>query len=122
MIKSNEVRIGNWVKDSASVPFQIEPSDIVALKQMEVAGKDSIHYSPIPLTEEWILKLGFMLWKDGVYKIHWGRNGIEFIMKYPDKLWYYETGNNSSKHIEYVHQLQNIHFALTERELGSSQE
>jgi len=65
------------------------------------------HYRPIPLTPEILTEwCGFEMWKENIFRKHWGRNGVEFIVIFPDGLFYYETGNNSHRHIEFLHQLQ----------------
>ena len=65
------------------------------------------HHRPIPLTPEILTEwCGFEMWKENIFRKHWGRNGVEFIVIFPDGLFYYETGNNSHRHIEFLHQLQ----------------
>lgn len=69
-------------------------------------------FEGIPLTEEIILKCGFEFekivgWyiKDGI-EIFFNKKGRYFKGNYPIKI-----------HIRYVHQLQNIFYALTGQEL-----
>ena len=76
----------------------------------------------IPLTEEWISKLGFE--KDGIkfvidkdryhtISLLFGKITMPFI-----KSNHHEAGEHFSFYgIRYVHQLQNLYFALTGREL-----
>lgn len=64
---------------------------------------------PIPITEEWLLKFGFE--KDNMYWIDDTNIGFTF----------YKNGKiewNQPKHIKYVHELQNLYFALTGKELA----
>jgi hypothetical protein len=81
---------------------------------------------PIKLTEEWLLKFGFK-WEDK-YKIHCGRD-------LPDGntlIFYFSNGEITNtqiynafdqpqviifRPIKYVHQLQNLYYALTSKEL-----
>ena len=85
-------------------------------------------YKPIPLTEEWLLKFGFILEKDLVwlredekeYQVY--RKNISIIdIKGSYYLWIgIEEDDWYSfewTKIEYVHQLQNLFFALTNTEL-----
>ncbi len=63
---------------------------------------------PIPLTEKWLLDFGFKKFgKDTFYlgkvKIHHRKRGFVIAKRYAD--------------INYVHQLQNLYFALTKKEL-----
>jgi len=65
---------------------------------------------PIPITEEWLLKLGFI--NDDAQRYF--KNGIYLIL--------YDEGCtilHNQIHINYfyVHQLQNLYFALTGKEL-----
>ena len=111
MIQANELRIGNYVaatNDEAKFPYKITATEIV------YANADPDRFKPIHLTEEWLLKFGFIetsaqehrfelkpfvvyLWLTGVV-IEIGKE-------------FYETDN------KYVHQLQNLYFTLTGKEL-----
>ncbi len=84
---------------------------------------------PIPLTEEWLIKFGFekinhkMSMNDGSYNCHWERHFDDFKT---GSCIYFSGGffsNNrfNKRHLyhknKYVHQLQNLYFALTGEEL-----
>ena len=83
----------------------IDYDDLRCLEQYE----DNSEYKPIPLTEEWLLKFGFDSMFSGA---GYHKNGVEI-------------GNNhngfyilaTSYQIEFIHQLQNLYFALTGEEL-----
>lgn len=114
-MKANELRIGNWVE---------QPNDGVTrvtaiLNDLQIkteTGYIDKYCRPIPLTEEWLLKFGFEK-ADEIYF-------IEFDV-YSMTIKEYEKGKyilNPETHfnyvdIEYVHQLQNLYFALTGQEL-----
>ena len=121
-MKANELRIGNWyksVKWNRSV--QCELSDLYDL----CAKSDGSYndppinemFEPIPLTEEWLLKFGFE--GNSIF----GAN-IKYKIGYFE-VWYFgepdrymlENLKNMRVYIEYVHQLQNLYFALTGTEL-----
>ncbi len=80
---------------------------------------------PIPLTEEWLLKFGFGSKYKSVH-MHWnlGPFGIDQKSDEDDhggsipqeNIWYYENAG-WAKEIIHVHQLQNLYFALTGKEL-----
>lgn len=81
-----------------------------------------VGFEPITLTEEWLLKLGFSLITETSAGIRYGYvvNGIfnsdmTFIFWKTTK----EKGKFFRKDLElkYVHQLQNLYFALTGEEL-----
>lgn len=73
--------------------------------------------SPIPLTEEWLVKFGFELQiGNHILENHWGH-----LIRWHDSIIITDDISNHSKgltvKIEYVHQLQNLYFALTGEEL-----
>lgn len=66
-------------------------------------------YEPIPLTEEWLLKLGFN--KEECFYI---LKGVCLEDEYDGR---YRLDGQSDCFIKHVHQLQNLYFALTSVEL-----
>lgn len=126
-MEAKQYRIGNWIYD-------IEEQQNYQIEEICKLSKDSLNqdlgiryrngsiwsssghgYGPIPLTEEWLVKFGFSENKSTKdfffnYLICLERQGNElFVINTNDKYQY---------KIEYVHQLQNIHFALTGEELN----
>lgn len=107
-MKANELRIGNYVMYSSLI--KVNSYKITECEEYPT------RFEPIPLTEEWLLKLGFEK-ADEIYF-------IEFDV-YSMTIKEYEKGKyilNPETHfnyvdIEYVHQLQNLYFALTNLEL-----
>jgi hypothetical protein len=84
---------------------------------------------PIRLTEEWIVKLGFNCINRTkmAFKLYHNNENADFsslILKEVgnNPIWFY-AGNNRwtinpfTVEIKYVHQLQNLYFALSEKEL-----
>lgn len=126
MIKPNELRIGNWVKAPATYDktpqdyksvFQIKGIKLGAIYVEREKETDYIEIhkiEPIALTEEWLLKFGFKN-RSGIWQ-----NSSEFSLEYGEsnydigKGWRY--GFFSFK-IKSVHQLQNLYFALSGKEL-----
>ena len=113
-LSPNELRIGNWVSRLDDTTFQIDKLDIFELD-------DYPHYlrpKPIPLTEEWLIKFGFD--KAGINVFRWykksGRNYHTFHLNQKSSIgtFYY---SRSRIQINYVHQFQNLYFALTGEEL-----
>lgn len=109
-MKAKELRIGNAVECEGKI-YYIDCGERI---------DNAENYKPIPLTEEWLLKFGFVNKRDNIYT--------------PHKCWHeYEMfGNKHTKNItlslqsgyhvvmariSYVHQLQNLYFALTGKEL-----
>jgi hypothetical protein len=119
-MKANELRIGNWFKSvKFEVPVQCELSDLHELcVRSDGAYNDppiDEMFEPIPLTEEWLLKFGFV--KIGEY---WYKERF-FIEMLFGRLNLRITINNAesayASSVQYVHQLQNLYFALTGNEL-----
>ena len=110
-MKVNDLRIGNYVKSKR------HDLDVVTqVGKSNVWGKfnEDIFPMPMPLTEEWLLKFGFE--SDG---IEWW-NGVLSLGIYKDGLYYCPTEDihyRLGKEFKYVHQLQNLHHALTDEEL-----
>lgn len=111
MIPVNELRIGNW--------YQNHSNDL-SLKYQQIDFFETAHYvavycNPIPLTEEWLIKFGFKR-QNNAYN---GPHKNDFSIWSPIKSNRFDlndTINNVPK-IEFVHQLQNLYFALTGQEL-----
>ena len=116
-MKATELRIGNLVWDDYSgemIVSQIYQSNVSLRKTINLSegiyGIDNIE--PIPLTEEWLLKLGFNHNADE-NEFYWLD---EFsIAKRSD----FEVFLNDEYicDLQYFHQLQNLYFALTGEEL-----
>lgn len=122
MMNANELRIGNWIFDSEDAPhyFQIEEIKIVSDNLHAVYRNGSTTCAepqPIPLTEEILLKCGFEENSAGDYVLN------DFLLGYitEDDNIQYEHTNPLMKwgiiNVLYVHQLQNLYFALTGEEL-----
>ena len=137
MIKENELRLNNlvmvnyktdllskvtWIQEgSINVTFDRQP-DLV--NGIVCSVNDLIS---IPLTEEWLIKFGF----NSQYKKGWigidvkHSNGTttDFVLSYPQRMGMWQTffafeyDGFRFVEIKYVHQLQNIYFALTNKEL-----
>lgn len=125
-MKAKYLRIGNLVE------WYGKPYPIIQIKENNACIEDlsndfdQLHWlpvlSPIPLTEEWLLKFGFT--SNGWLYEKTAANGTKY-------LWYYNTfacfreDLNTLKvnpisyltQAEYVHELQNVYFSLTGEEL-----
>jgi hypothetical protein len=112
LVKNNEPRYGNKIlviesigdNDTVNVFFREYPMSAL---------------EPIPLTEEWVLKFGFeSLENTGFFRKYY--NDKYYILSNP-KQQYTEICVNSicggQSKTQYVHQLQNLYFALTGEEL-----
>ena len=72
---------------------------------------------PILLTEEWLLKFGFEKQMAWTYCIELKGN-LKLVYYLGEKGWSIGNKNYSDfSNLQYVHQLQNLYFALTNEEL-----
>lgn len=116
MVKSSELRIGNWLNKkygvTHNVDVQITLPDISSIHHRGVLSE----FSGIELTEEWLLKFGFEFDNVAWWK---GRTMLSFTKIGNWAVWYgtLTHGRIDECNINYVHQLQNLYFALTGEEL-----
>lgn len=112
----NELRVGNWIMDQ-------EPYDLVFEAGWNhiarIAYKER-EYRGVILTEEWLIKFSFEKRKD---KINiwdfdrltvWLENGCLCYLREEDNQFSHYIPNGG---IKYVHQLMNLVYALTGKEL-----
>ena len=117
-MKVSELRIGNYV-NRLGYPEQIKSISIsegnrgyVSVESSGVITHNQIE--PIPLTDEWLISLGFEMSSTGF--IEKGR--LLYHKEYGWKiLENWVKGWVGVAEILYVHQLQNIYYALTGKEL-----
>ena len=108
-MEEKELRIGNYVN--------IEDT-ILRIDLQELYYNSSL-MNPIPLTEEWLLKFGFeSMYSNYIIKAGDYYNSIKqdcgkWIYSYDES----DAGCYELKEIKYVHQLQNLYFALNDKEL-----
>lgn len=115
-MKASELRIGNYVS-LHGILVEMTASDF---------NFDESYFKPIPLTEKWLLKFGFEYSSFyGNYKIKAG-NYSNSIKLYEGEWCYYNDDSDAGCYfvttIKYVHQLQNLYFALTNEELTYEQQ
>ena len=117
-MKASELRIGNLVIDGHDV-------EVVNYRMIEMLVKNQAEFEPILLKEEWLLKFGFKMINSSPinYKIYSLKDITFYVIKDSnielyDKIVYSEQ----YKHIESVHQLQTLYFALYGEELNINQQ
>lgn len=118
-MKANELRIGNWVwNEPQQIPVQV---DIKILQEQLNADKGfGESWQPIPITEEMLLKFGFVF---GMKFQDFVRGKYCYVEILGCNFYGYFSENgvfyfNSKTEIKHIHQLQNLYFALTGEELG----
>ncbi len=130
MIAAQELRIGNLFIDDLNqlcITKKIDEDAVMCFCPNCKKGEWSVceikKVIPIPLTEEWLLKFGFET--DGNFEdkneIILPNNEHDFIIEFSDytKNYHYTGGEGICYGVgcKYVHQLQNLYFALTGEEL-----
>jgi hypothetical protein len=110
MVKSNELRLGNWLGDTGNIPYQIMPNTILGLYQCEIADKKALGVNPIPISEEWLLNFGFLK-----HYTSFGKSG--FNIHLAEQGYFYFIWGHEQVIIKTVHQLQNLYFAITKEEI-----
>jgi hypothetical protein len=109
-MKASELRIGNFT--TLGVVYLIDQDVFRVVDNEGDSFKNTwANIQPIPLSEKWLLKFGFetndvRYWQISSFRLHINRYG-EWIFKV-------ET---FEQEIKYVHQLQNLYFALKGEEL-----
>lgn len=135
-MNKTEIRIGNIIKsNSITIDIDNKSFTVTGITEGSVWGKYKYlnmhdqedvnevpvyykHLSGMPLTEEWLIKFGFEKIKerDGSYYNHsidYHYNNGALSVGCDN-----ENGYEIPIKIEYVHQLQNLFFALTGKELS----
>jgi hypothetical protein len=120
-MKANELRIGNYYYGDVLFPSEYNVITANDLVELDSDPLDD-YYQPLPLTEEWLLRMGFEKKENGLFtkKLEYIYNSIKYCEDY--KIWiYYNDDNdaacNSIADLNFVHELQNLYFALTKKEL-----
>ena len=111
----NELRIGNWVNHPNDGNMEVHGASF-----LKVFGENvSDMYQPIPLTEEWLVKFGFEEDFEGISSTwHNEVKSIRIEIIHDSNGFHTIVGAFSTwVNIQYVHQLQNLYFALTNTEL-----
>tara|TARA_R110000803_G_scaffold102638_12_gene170772 strand:- start:5418 stop:5762 length:345 start_codon:yes stop_codon:yes gene_type:complete len=112
-MKANELRLGNWVKrEYQPEGFQIDHNSFMRIE----AG--NVEYEPIPLTEQWLKDFGFIKINPTRWMLSPRKGDTTILCKLNE--WFYMEFNEGvyiGGALKYVHQLQNLYFALTGKEL-----
>jgi hypothetical protein len=149
-MKANELRIGNWIMDRGGKEWQIdhwETMNKVSAKPQTMMCDGFLmethpyteyvdYLYPIPLTEEWLLRMGFEKSQEQWYTIKYftdcelateqmaitynlssNRCAVFDAIEETDIVNILSYPIYTSKKVLFVHQLQNLYFALTNEEL-----
>ena len=115
-VRANELRIGNWVRWNYEESSEGNVYPVEYGYELDDIKNNPNIVKPIPLSEEWLLKFGFEK-DDGIWE-------------HEELMWSCEiSGDDDSFNFKrlgldlpcigifYVHQLQNLYFAITGEEL-----
>ena len=109
MIQANELRIGNYIMNYGG------NNDFEVSDEWMLSNWDVIKYQPILITEEWLIDLGFEDIGGHEYQID---HDLIVENEYTENgFWNFVYGNAYITRIKSVHQLQNLYFAITGKEL-----
>lgn len=120
MIKLSDIRVGNWIQNNSVLcigerEFEVYPMFICQLAHCH--NQEATNAEGISLTEEWLIKFGFD--KESTYLYRRVTNDFAFafsVSRISVDSW--ACPAFAIRHpIKYVHQLQNLYFALTQEEL-----
>lgn len=117
-LKASELRLGNFVISPGRGPVSMNAFRMKCMLDA-ILNNEEVSYKPIPLTEEWLV--GFLFEYDAETN-KWSllksldRFDYLFELEFLDEEAYV-TLNNVEWNYKYVHQLQNLYFALTNTNL-----
>jgi len=135
MITAQELRIGNLVMlhnpkyrlvESDKIHQVLEVRENAAMVTISGSNNEYGQYyeflKGIPLSEEILLKCGFepIYKSDFTVKLELITEHIFEAVRSIENDWHIRYKFNVLKHFNYLHQLQNIYFALTGQELNTS--
>ena len=130
MIDPKELRIGNYLL-SGGVAIQIDAAHLCDLLTSEYY---LLGHTPIPITPEWLERLGFVRTRDLIHTAEFvllGGPCIHILFSKIDGRLYLgesfitRSGDDEDEFIAvpltFIHQVHNLHFALTGEELTIKQ-
>jgi hypothetical protein len=122
-MKASDLRIGNYISPLGMGITVVEGFCLWdgLIQSSHFAERGIEDFKAIPLTKEWLLKIGFEFAVDtwylngfALWETEWGDDkggtGIGYFYELREK-------GMMDKHIEYVHQLQNLYYSLTGEEI-----
>lgn len=113
MIQATDLRVGNKVHYDTGESIEVHTIDWNDIKMAELNNRMfNINHKPIPITEDILLKCGFVRINSG-----WFRLGNLAINISFDTEW---GGNWMGIRLKYLHELQNLYWCLCKKELDIS--
>jgi hypothetical protein len=120
-MEAKDLRQGNFIlaRGAHSVVTAVFAEQIGYKKMCDEKGEPSLPMrltSPIPLTEEWLLKFGFEKHGEWYIKRSLYHEDISISLKH-QKTTFGSNEEYEIKNIEFVHSLQNLYWCLCGEEL-----
>jgi hypothetical protein len=117
-----ELRIGNWINAyHGNVQVTGIKDGVIYHTENLIGATHGGILNPIKLTEEWMVKLRFKVYNEGtgknVYRMYNLFDDMNCKIKFKNNKFSFRFKSNK---IDYVHQLQNLYFSLTGKELQKS--
>lgn len=124
-MKASELRIGNYITrfgdnvvvDGIDKKHRNDTDYYIRIKEDRELGYWLDQFKPIVLTEEILLKCGLEKRKDGNFNL-FKQSKVDIVIDKEFSAWKCDGINFSVGCIKYLHQLQNLYFALTGEELN----
>lgn len=128
-MEAKDLRLGNYVNDYGMC-CEVTHLMLSRLVEINNSGKTCINLTAIPLTEDWLVRFGLIKryeenqFEDNGFTLD--ENGNKYYAWVDDGVFSLEIQTNGEiwfelysyyRHIEFVHELQNLYYALTKREL-----
>lgn len=133
-MEAKELRIGNYIDLNGTIVkvagvdakkmvkhYLPETKQVVSKMENRVSN-----FKPVPITEEWLFKLGFEVKTQVATRCPFEclvKSGVSLITNSKKLIRFGYSGycGSGEKEIKHVHQLQNLYFALTGKELEINQ-
>ncbi len=125
-MKATDLRIGNLYYyrvvdqlDKRKEWFEVSKIDYDDLRVIAIKDEMNQDYQPIPLNEEWLVKLGFTIKNkpNGDIKYFYKDFRYSLICKVNYDGYLFCDDDIVLRDLDYIHELQNIYFVLTGTEL-----
>jgi hypothetical protein len=116
-MQSKELKIGNIV--NVYLRNQTQEIEIEKIEKNYINNFSITSIKPIPITEEWLLKLGFEIERKQNGDLQADFNKSRFNVYYKNSYNGFLFCDNDTvlTTINHIHQLQNLYFVLTGEEL-----
>lgn len=121
-LKANELRLNNLCYRTNKLTKEKILIELTASCILDISANaemSSFVYEPIPLTEEWLLKFGWVLdfENQNIKSFMHKTLDIDKINCVISNNFFYWNCWENTYFPKYVHQLQNLYFTLTNKEL-----